>query len=112
MERSLKHLSFQSLRHGLTLCFLDISDRRQKGKVDHSIHDVTMSGFAQFKGIALSEGQNPIRFAFRPILFIISFILSLSISSLVLTAWVFKPLKNALVRVTQVSYPKRFTHSP
>lgn len=46
MFRSLKHLSFQSLRHGLTLLFLKLPDRRQKGKVDHSLHDVVMSGFA------------------------------------------------------------------
>ena len=46
MNRSLKHLSFQSLRHGLTTLFRDIPDRRQKLKVDHSMHDVVMSGFA------------------------------------------------------------------
>lgn len=46
MERSLKHLSFQSLRHGLTLLFRDIPDRRQKAKIDHTMHDVVMSGFA------------------------------------------------------------------
>lgn len=46
MEKSLKHLSFQSLRHCLTLLFRDIPDRRQKTKVQHTIHDVVMSGFA------------------------------------------------------------------
>lgn len=46
MEKSLKHLSFQSLQHCLTLLFRDIPDRRQKAKVVHTMHDVVMSGFA------------------------------------------------------------------
>lgn len=46
MLRSLKHLSFQSLRHSLTLLFRDLPDRRQKGKTKHTMHDVVMSGFA------------------------------------------------------------------
>ena len=64
--RSLKHLSFQSLRHGLRLVFRDIPDRRQKGKLTHSMHDVVMSGFAmnyfqdesllQFQGRLLEFG--------------------------------------------------------
>lgn len=47
MGRSIKHLSFSSLCHGLTLLFRDIPDRRQKFKVDHSMHDVVMSGSKQ-----------------------------------------------------------------
>lgn len=46
MEKSLKHLSFASLLHCLSLLFRDIPDRRQKTKVKHTLHDVVMSGFA------------------------------------------------------------------
>src|SRR4030066_373295 len=41
-----KHLSFNALRKMLSSRFLEISDFRQEGKVDHRIHDVLMSGFA------------------------------------------------------------------
>jgi hypothetical protein len=41
-----KHLSFNALRKMLSRRFLDIPDFRQEGKVDHTIHDVLMSGFA------------------------------------------------------------------
>jgi hypothetical protein len=46
MRLSLKHLSFQSLRHCLSLLFRDLPDRRQKAKLKHTMHDVVMSGFA------------------------------------------------------------------
>ena len=46
MRRSLRHLNFKSLRESLNHLFRDIPDRRQKAKVDHSMHDVVMSGFA------------------------------------------------------------------
>lgn len=41
-----KHLSFTSLRKLLAECFNRILDTRQKGKIDYSIHDALMSGFA------------------------------------------------------------------
>lgn len=41
-----KHLSFSSLRSFLSTVFRDFSDRRQKGKVKHSVHDAAMSAFA------------------------------------------------------------------
>ncbi len=41
-----KHLSFNALRKVLSRRFLEILDFRQKEKVDHTIHDVLMSGFA------------------------------------------------------------------
>jgi len=41
-----KHLSFDALRKMLSRRFLEISDFRQEGKVEHTIHDVLMSGFA------------------------------------------------------------------
>lgn len=44
-SKSKKHLSFGSLRRGLSLVFGAFSDRRQKEKVKHTIHDVVMSGF-------------------------------------------------------------------
>ena len=44
--RSEKHLSFGSLRKGLSSFFERLSDNRQQGKVDYSIHDAMMSGFA------------------------------------------------------------------
>lgn len=41
-----KHLSFTSLREGLSSCFNKISDHRQASKIDYSLHDALMSGFA------------------------------------------------------------------
>jgi hypothetical protein len=41
-----KHLSFTSLRKTLSFCFNRIPEFRQKSKVDYSIHDALMSGFA------------------------------------------------------------------
>jgi len=41
-----KHLSFSALKKMLSRRFLEIADFRQEGKVDHTIHDVLMSGFA------------------------------------------------------------------
>lgn len=63
MEQSLKHLSFQSLRHCLTLLFRDIPDRRQKKKILHTIHDVVMSGFAMmfFQDPSLLQFQRRLR---------------------------------------------------
>jgi DDE_Tnp_1-associated len=59
----LKHLSFQSLQHCLTLLFRDIPDRRQKSKVEHTIHDVVMSGFAMmyFQAPSLLQFQRWLR---------------------------------------------------
>jgi hypothetical protein len=63
MGDGLKHLSFQSLRHCLTLLFRDIPDRRQKKKVQHTIHDVVMSGFAMmyFQDPSLLQFQRRLR---------------------------------------------------
>lgn len=63
MRRSLKHLKFESLRKALTLIFLDIPDRRQDAKVDHSMHDVVMSGFAMmyFQDPSLLQFQERLR---------------------------------------------------
>jgi hypothetical protein len=41
-----KHLGFTSLRKALTACFNKIPEYRQASKVDYSIHDTLMSGFA------------------------------------------------------------------
>lgn len=41
-----KHLSFAALRKLLSEHFRQIDDRRQSGKVDYSLHDYLMSGFA------------------------------------------------------------------
>lgn len=41
-----KHLSFSALREALSHRFNQIGDRRQEGKVDYSLHDCLMSGFA------------------------------------------------------------------
>jgi hypothetical protein len=41
-----KHLSFASLRKALSACFYKIPEHRQASKVDYSIHDALMSGFA------------------------------------------------------------------
>jgi hypothetical protein len=41
-----KHLSFTSLRKSLSACFNKIPEYRQASKVDYSIHDALMSGFA------------------------------------------------------------------
>ena len=41
-----KHLSFSSLRVFMSKVFRKISDKRQPEKIDYSLHDVLMSGFA------------------------------------------------------------------
>ena len=41
-----RHLSFGSLRHGLSSLFNHLPDPRQASKVDYSYHDALMSGFA------------------------------------------------------------------
>ncbi len=41
-----KHLSFAALRKSLSEHFCQIDDRRQSAKVDYSLHDCLMSGFA------------------------------------------------------------------
>jgi len=41
-----KHLSFASLRKMLSCCFRDISEHRQKSKLNYRIHDALRSGFA------------------------------------------------------------------
>jgi hypothetical protein len=41
-----KHLSFTSLRKTISAHFRQIEDSRQQGKVDYSLHDCLMSGFA------------------------------------------------------------------
>ena len=41
-----KHLSFTALRKSLSEHFRQIDDRRQTAKVDYSLHDCLMSGFA------------------------------------------------------------------
>jgi hypothetical protein len=41
-----KHLSFTALRKSLSEHFRGIDDRRQSAKVDYSLHDCLMSGFA------------------------------------------------------------------
>ena len=41
-----KHLSFTALRKSLSEQFRQIDDRRQSAKVDYSLHDCLMSGFA------------------------------------------------------------------
>lgn len=63
MRLSLKHLSFQSLRHCLTLLFRDLPDRRQRTKVEYSMHDVVMSGFAMmyFQDPSLLQFQKRLR---------------------------------------------------
>lgn len=41
-----KHLSFGSLRNGLSSLFCAFPDTREPAKIDYSIHDAMMSGFA------------------------------------------------------------------
>lgn len=41
-----KHLSFGSLRNSLSSLFCNLPDRREPSKIDYSIHDAMMSGFA------------------------------------------------------------------
>ncbi len=62
-QQSLKHLSFQSLRHCLTLLFRDILERRQKKNIQHTIHDVVMSGFAMmfFQDPSMLQFQRRLR---------------------------------------------------
>jgi len=41
-----KHLSFGSLRNSLSSLFYDLPDKRDPAKIDYSIHDAMISGFA------------------------------------------------------------------
>jgi len=41
-----KHVNFTGMRKNFSSLLLNASDRRQAGKVDYSIHDAVMSGFA------------------------------------------------------------------
>lgn len=43
---SKKHLSFTSLRRAMSKIYRAIPDKRQKGKIDYSLHDALMCGFA------------------------------------------------------------------
>jgi len=45
-KKSKKHLSFGSMRHGLSTLFRELPDYRQATKTDYHIHDAMMSGFA------------------------------------------------------------------
>ena len=44
--KSKKHLNFGSLRKALSSLFRQLPDDRQAEKVNYSIHDILMSGFA------------------------------------------------------------------
>ena len=44
--KSKKHLSFGSLRTYMSKLFRTIPDHRQQVKVNYSLHDILMSGFA------------------------------------------------------------------
>lgn len=41
-----KHVSFTGMRTNFSNILLNLSDQRQQGKIDYSIHDAVMSGFA------------------------------------------------------------------
>ena len=58
-----KHLSFGSLRNGLSSLFQDIPDTREAVKTDYSIHDAMMSGFAcmYFQEPSLLQFQKRLR---------------------------------------------------
>ena len=58
-----KHLSFGSLRKGLSSLFQDIPDSRETVKTDYSIHDAMMSGFAcmYFQDPSLLQFQQRLR---------------------------------------------------
>jgi hypothetical protein len=63
MGRSHKHLSFSSLRSGLTSLFRELPDWRQAKRVNHTIHDVVMSGFAMmyFQEPSMLQFQESLR---------------------------------------------------
>lgn len=63
MRQSLKHLSFESLRHGLGILFRDLSDTRQISKIKYAMHDVVMSGFAMmyFQDPSILQFQKRLR---------------------------------------------------
>lgn len=54
-----KHLQFNALRQSLSEHFRAIDDKRQKGKLDHQLHDCLMAGFAMmfFQDPSLLEFQ-------------------------------------------------------
>jgi hypothetical protein len=55
-----KYLSFTSLRKALSKCFDKIQETRQVKKIEYSIHDALMSGFAcmHFQDASLLQFQN------------------------------------------------------
>ena len=61
--KSKKHLSFSSLRKDLSLLFFQLPDFRQGAKVNYSIHDAMMSGFAcmYFQDPSLLQFQKELR---------------------------------------------------
>jgi hypothetical protein len=58
-----KHLSFGSLRHGLSSLFHELYDSRQKAMTDYTLHDALMSGFAcmYFQDPSLLQFQERLR---------------------------------------------------
>ena len=63
MTKSLKHLSFGSLRSGMSKIVNNFSEFRQESKVTYSTHDVAMSGFAMmyFQEPSLLKFQESLR---------------------------------------------------
>jgi hypothetical protein len=63
MKKSLKHLSFNSLRDYLSQVFSRIPDSRDPNKTDYSIKDIMMSGFglAYFQEPSLLQYQNRLK---------------------------------------------------
>ncbi len=58
-----KHLSFGSLRNGLSSLFNQLPDNRQEVKIKYSIHDTMMFGFAcgYFQDPSLLQFQNRLK---------------------------------------------------
>jgi len=58
-----KHLSFGSLRNGLSSAFHQIPDTREMVKIDYHIHDAMISGFAcmYFQDPSLLQFQERLR---------------------------------------------------
>jgi hypothetical protein len=58
-----KHLQFSALRQSLSKHFRATDDKRQKGKLDHQLHDCLMAAFAMmfFRDPSLLEFQKRLK---------------------------------------------------
>ncbi|MBF0554900.1 MAG: transposase family protein, partial [Nitrospirae bacterium] len=62
-----RHLSFGALRQAFSIVLEQVSEHREKGKVEYSVHNVLMSGFAMmfFQDSSMLEFQRKMETWYR-----------------------------------------------